>query len=369
MAYVLATISLNNMAGGLERNIIRLANNLAESGGNVHIMTFDFKNAESFYDIDERVIWHKVATSPPHQPIGFFDRLKLIFRMHNILKNEKAGVIVCFHHGILLRFMLASVFTRLKIIASERNSLRIYDHIQLSKWNINFFLMFLVDNITIQFKSYTADYPHLMQNKIVYIPNAVFPVDEFANPNVPNENGRYTLLSVGRLCGQKNYSTLIKAFSNLSSMHPEWDLVIVGNGEALEELSDLIIEEKLTNRVILPGATDDVSKWYNSSHLFCLPSRWEGFPNSLAEALSHGLPSVVYAGCAGAGDMVSNGENGLLAVGNGEIDSLEYALSTLMHDGVIRKRMGKASVESVKCYYPDNVFPLWKMLFNKFNKS
>ena len=78
--------------------------------------------------------------------------------------------------------------------------------------------MLLVSNITVQFKSYAADYPRLMQNKIVHIPNAVFPVDGFANPNVPNENGRYTLLSVGRLCGQKNYSTLIKAFSNLASI-------------------------------------------------------------------------------------------------------------------------------------------------------
>lgn len=366
--YVLATISLNQMAGGLERNIIRLANNLARSGRNVELITFDFSNATSFYEIDKAVHWHKVAISVPHGPINFFDRIKLILKIRQILKNSNARLVICFHHGILFRFMMAAFFTKTKIVASERNSLELYKYIKLSKWNANFLLMYFVKKITVQFESYVSDYPRPMQKHIVHIPNAVFPVSKFSHPGVPTKEGKFVLLSVGRLCQQKNYAALIKAFSKLSPQFPEWDLVIVGEGGGRTELEDIIANEGLHDKVLLPGAFDNVEKWYSSSHLFCLPSRWEGFPNSLAEALSHGLPAVVYSECAGCRDMVTNGENGFLAVGNGDVVSLQHALYSLMSDGNIRKRMGAASAKSVKCYHPDEVFPLWETMLDKIEK-
>ena len=70
----------------------------------------------------------------------------------------------------------------------------------------------------------------------------------------------------------------------------------------------------------MEGAVTDVAAEYAAADLFCLPSRWEGFPNTVAEALAHGLPAVAYEGCAGTGDLVEPGENGLLAAGNGDTD-------------------------------------------------
>ena len=365
----MAAISLDRMAGGLERNIARLANFLAESGADVHLVTFDWETATSFYEIDPRVKWHKVANSPPHAPISFGNRLRLILNMRRILKEIGALAIVCFHHGILFRFLMASLFCGIKIVSSERNSLTIYDHVKISKWNLNFLMMFLADRITVQFPSYIKDYPVLLRKKAVAIPNPVPPEGDIARPSIAGDSGRFRLLSVGRLCNQKNYASLIAAFDNLAPRFPEWDLALVGNGEISAELESTVADMGLRDRVHLPGAVTDVSQWYTTSHLFCLPSRWEGFPNALAEALAHGLPAVGYAGCAGVRDLIVDGKNGLLANGNGDTVNLEEALAILMGNAEMRAVMGTASVEGVKQYHPDNVFSLWETMLSEVTGS
>lgn len=359
---MLAAISLDQMAGGLERNIARLANFLVGRGAEVHLVTFDWETATSFYEIDHRVSWHKVANSPPHVPISFGNRLRLILNMRRILKKTGASTIVCFHHGILFRFVMASLFCGIKIISSERNSLTIYQHVRISKWNLNFLMMFLADRITVQFPSYIKDYPLLLRKKAVAIPNPVLPAGDIARPSIAGDNGRFRLLSVGRLCHQKNYASLIAAFANLAPRFPDWDLAIVGNGEILAELEAMVADIGLQDRAHLPGVVTDVSQWYATSHLFCLPSRWEGFPNALAEALAHGLPVVGYAGCAGVRDLIVDGKNGLLADGNGNASNLEGALATLMGNAEMRAIMGTASVAGVKQYHPESVFPLWETM-------
>ena len=110
------------------------------------------------------------------------------------------------------------------------------------------------------------------------------------------DNGRYILLSVGRLSYQKNYGTLIESFAPLAAAFPNWDLTIVGDGEDRETLMSLVAARGLTGRVLFPGASKSIEQFYARAHCFVLPSRWEGFPNALAEGMAHGLPCVGYAG-------------------------------------------------------------------------
>ncbi len=202
----------------------------------------------------------------------------------------------------------------------------------------------------------------MLRRKAVVVPNPVRPAGDIARPSVAADNGRFRLLAVGRLCHQKNYASLIAAFANLAPRFPEWDLAIVGNGEISAELEAMVADNGLRHRAHFPGVVTDVSQWYATSHLFCLPSRWEGFPNALAEALAHGLPAVGYAGCAGVRDLIVGGKNGLLADGNGDAANLEGTLATLMGNAEMRAIMGAASVEGVKQYHPEFVFSLWETM-------
>ena len=358
---VLGTISLNNMAGGLEKNIVLLANNFVNEGANVNLISFDLPDAVSFYKLDSRVKWIKVGKSRPHAPISFKDRLALIFSIRKTISSLHDPVVICFHHGILFRFILASCFLSVKIICSERNSLSLYQHIRQSKWTLNFLLLSLVDRITVQFPIYINDYPFWLRSRIRVVSNPVFPVKELSKPDKPNADSRFSVLTVGRLCAQKKQNELILAFNSICEEFPEWDLYIIGDGTLSADLQCTINEFSLNNRVFLKGQSDKVESWFLYSHLFCLPSKWEGFPNALAEAMAFGLPSIGYSSCAGVRDLIKDGTTGLLSHPN----DLSKSLSTLMSSKATRKNMGFAAVKEIEQYSPENTFNCWDKILDE----
>ena len=99
---------------------------------------------------------------------------------------------------------------------------------------------------------------------------------------------------------------------------------------------------------------------YVELQLFCLPARWEGFPNALAEALAHGLPAVGFEGCAGVPDLIVDGESGVLAVGNNDAKTLSSALGDLLGKHELRARMGNFAQASMVQYAPRKMFDLWE---------
>lgn len=370
--YALATISLDDMPGGLERNFVSLANAMARRGHTVSLITFDQQDARSFYPINNDVRWHKVGVSRPHGPIGFADRLRLIWAIRAALKDARASVVVCFHHGILVRFVLATFFTGIRLIVSERNSLTLYNHLRKSKWNLNFLFLFFPDYITVQFPRYVREYPRILRPRISAIPNPVSTPALCTKPGtgLAHHGETLQLLAVGRLCAQKSYDILIEVFAALAPRHPAWELVIVGNGEAQGRIAADIALHRLEARVrLMPPATADLTDIYRRASLFCMPSQWEGFPNALAEAMAHGLPAVGYRDCAGVRDLILHGENGLLADGNGNVQSLFEALDRLMADPMRRRRMGEAAVKSVQQFHPDLIFSRWEQLLRSVETS
>ena len=352
---VLGTISLNQMAGGLEKNFVLLANHLAQRGDQVSIVSFDQPGATAFYEIDPKVTWHQVARTPPHSGIGFFSRLQLIGRIRVALRSMERPIVVCFHHGVLPRFMLAALALGLRIVCSERNSLTLYQHIRLAKWSLGFMMLAFTRRITVQFPAYVRDYPRWLRSRIRVIPNPVYGASAWSRPDLPGPDGRFRLLNVGRLCTQKNQRLLIDAFAEVCTRHPLWDLHIVGDGEIQRELEAHIRHRGLDGRVILQGKQRDVPTWLAGAHLFCLPSQWEGFPNALAEAMAHGLPCVGLNSCAGVRDLIVDEVNGRLV----NAAALAQAFEALMADGPTRQRMGQASIELIAPYRPEETFRRW----------
>jgi len=112
-------------------------------------------------------------------------------------------------------------------------------------------------------------------------------------------------------------------------------------------------------------ATPDVSAEYRAADLFCLPSRWEGFPNALAEAMAHGLPAVGFRHCAGVNELILPGHNGQLADGNDDADTLAAVLGPLMLDSAARARMGMEARRITERYRPEKSFDDWEQLLRR----
>lgn len=109
-------------------------------------------------------------------------------------------------------------------------------------------------------------------------------------------SGGRCIISVGRNMHQKGFWHLIKAFKRVHDMIPDTRLVIVGRNEMPEQTDRLLEELNLTDVVLLAGYQSNPFAYINHSEIYVLSSLYEGFPNSLVEAMACGKP-VVAANC------------------------------------------------------------------------
>ena len=274
-------------------------------------------------------------------------------------------MVLAFQHGTFFSLKVYTLGLGITFIAAERNAVSIYKYISTGRYKNLIMQSFrLADRITVQLPSYINDYPKFLQKKIHVIPNQVEQIssDVLSTHKV---NARKVLLAVGRLSFQKNFKLLIDCFEKLAEDFTEWDLIIAGDGDEFEMLNQLVMHSTINNRVTLLGSVVDVETLYLNADLFCLTSLWEGFPNSLAEALSYGLPSVGFSESLGVNELIIDNHNGLLASGNNNEQSLLNALSTLMSNSILRNEMSINAINSMKKFKPKKIYDQWEELFNK----
>ncbi|NUR83578.1 MAG: glycosyltransferase, partial [Nonomuraea sp.] len=126
-------------------------------------------------------------------------------------------------------------------------------------------------------------------------------------------------------------------------------------------LQRLVDELGLGSSVVLAGATRDVAGELDAASIFVLSSRHEGFPMTILEAMSRGVPVVSFDCPHGPGEMITNEREGLL-VPPGDVDGLGDALGRLMDDPVARCRMGDHALRTSARYDRDEVHGAWSRL-------
>ncbi len=369
MKVLFANRTFDSMAGGIERIASLLMNHLCEQGHEVCLLTFDRAGAKSFYPLHPAIRWETVSVGDFKRKATIGEKFQRFQKVRAIARDFKPDVILGLQHGMFLPIKIATLGLGIPTVCAERNAPHRYDFIKDGKKLALIYPTFLLaDAITIQFEGYKERYPHYLHSRMATIPNPVFPRTRFATPEGLDGHPK-TLLCVARLGFQKNQIALVKAFAKVSDEFPEWTLILAGDGEDKDILMALANEYGVKNRVRFPGAVKDVESLYCESHLFCMPSQWEGFPNAVAESLSYGLPVVGYDGCAGVRDLIHPFGNGLLAAGNGDVDSLAETLRFGMRDGALRGRMGQNAIESVKAYTPALVLDQWEAFLKKTGRA
>ena len=340
--YVVAFVctSLNKVAGGLERQLVRVANELNKIGFKVLIFSFDNNPSVSFYKISKNIIWIKCGNGlVPHTSANLIDRLKQIYNFRKILIKYSITHLITFHHGLFPRSFLASLFLPITKIVSERNSLLNYKYIKLRKYNSGFLSLYLADKITVQLKSYVNDYPRFIRNKIKVVPNLLYKNELYQEPLL-NES---VISMMGRLCPQKNFTPLLdQCLENINEIK-NLKIRIAGEGEYrefFEEKYRLLISSGILE---LLGNIKNTEKFLKSSTIFCFPSLWEGYPNSLVEALSAGLPILLSSRLRDLKEFVENDINGKI------VDDSDY-LAEIMNMIKNKKKLKLMSIESFAKY-------------------
>jgi glycosyltransferase involved in cell wall biosynthesis len=126
-----------------------------------------------------------------------------------------------------------------------------------------------------------------------HIPNAVT-VRPTERTSVPpsGASGQPIVLFVGRLSPEKGVDVLMRALPSLLARHPSVRVRLVGDGPSRPVVQQLIDELGVGPHVELIGHVEDTTPQYATARVLCLPSRSEGMPNVILEAVAAGLPVV-----------------------------------------------------------------------------
>ena len=145
--------------------------------------------------------------------------------------------------------------------------------------------------------------------RVIHNPIDLAKIQRLARERLPVAQERPFLITAGRLEYQKGHDVLLKAFAD-SRAAQSHDLVILGSGSLESELKAQAAALGVGGRVKFHGFSANPWAWFSKAALFVLPSRWEGFPSVVAEALACAAPALVTACDFGPREVVENGMSG-----------------------------------------------------------
>ncbi|MDN4166620.1 glycosyltransferase [Cytophagales bacterium LB-30] len=317
--------------GGMERASTTMANSLTDIGNEVCFLSLF--SQEDFFKLNNQV---QLFT-----PNGFntskLSLFKTLIWIRTSLKQFNPDVVLVYGRFYGAIVSLALLFTHYRVFISERSS-------PLFKWaiHINFFdriVYWLLPpaGVVAQTKIamlYQQKY-YSKKSPVRVIPNQVKQVKEF-----PEVEKAKIILAVGRFNDYlKGFDRLIEAYALLNG-HKGWRLVFAGGDEDGQYLRDLADSCGIMANVDFLGKVEDIDRVYAEAGIFVIPSRSEGFPNALCEAMAAGLPCVAFDFIAGPRDLIIHRENGFI-VPDGDLEALANQIKELIDNEQLRSKVGE----------------------------
>jgi glycosyltransferase involved in cell wall biosynthesis len=355
--------ALDVPGGGAERVLTIVASGLAASGHDVIVLTFDAPGGESFYPMDSRIRRIPLGLGPTDRRTGwkhFFARVRALRR---VVREEEPDVAVGFMHSMFVPLAFSTIGLGTPLVASEHIVPEYYRD-RRGEYGLFMVGCLLSARVTVLSATVRQLYPRLLRGRMVPMANPVVLLDA-RNVDGDDALATKTALSVGRLEPQKDHATLIAAFARIADRFPDWNLRIVGEGGLRDQLEGMVSDLDLNGRVALPGTTAEIDAEYARAQLLAVPSRFESFGMVTAEAMAVGLPVVGFADCAGTNELITHDANGwLVHIPDGEdrVSAYARALSILMGDVTLRRRLGTEGRRSVRRFHPDEIVANWERL-------
>jgi GalNAc-alpha-(1->4)-GalNAc-alpha-(1->3)-diNAcBac-PP-undecaprenol alpha-1,4-N-acetyl-D-galactosaminyltransferase len=347
-------------AGGAQRVMSLLANHWAQAGYRVTILAFSRSGVEPFFPLDSHVQYVPIGIEGESSNLlkGISNNLRRITHLRRAIRVSTPQVVISFMDQENVLTVLATRRLGVPVIVSVR-----VDPLTSTMGGVWRFLRNRVypfaNRIVVQTCRVRESFPQKLQDKVVIIPNPVLSPPPVTCPRLPAST--HSMIAIGRLTEQKGFDLLIAAFSELSPRHPDWRLTILGDGPLRPELERLRDQLGLTGLIDFPGEVKQIHQYLEQADVFVLSSRYEGFPNSLCEAMACGL-AVVATDCrSGPGEIIEDGINGLLAIPD-NVHSLASCMDRLMSNEVERIRLGNNASRITERFGSGKVFEMWESL-------
>jgi glycosyltransferase involved in cell wall biosynthesis len=361
-------IVIHSMAGGgAERVSVTLASAWLADGHSIMLITFENVGAD-VYVLDDRIT--RVALGLANNSHGLIDaavaNIKRILALRHRLILFKPDLVLGMMTGASVATLLATRGMKVPVLVSERTYPPMLPVGRF--WGAMRRLTYPWAERVVMLSSTGLEWlqTSIPKARGVVIPNPVtyrLPINNpIVNPDSYIKAGRKLVLSVGRMDSGKQFDQLIAAFAAISQRVSDWDLVILGDGPERQALEAQIASLGLATRVMLPGRVGNVGQWYERAELYVLSSRFEGFPNVLAEAMAHGCAAISYDCDTGPRDIIREGLDGLLVRPVGDVQRLQSAMAILMEDDQMREAMTIRAREVLERFSIEIVMNKWKKL-------
>ncbi|MCM3722104.1 glycosyltransferase [Solibacillus isronensis] len=346
--------------GGAPRRFIDLANAMVDRGIDTTIFVFN-----GSIEIKDKVnsaikCIERKSIKPPNSWLSrnIFYRLKCIQIINNYLKINKYDIVVSFNDMVNISVLLSKNARKSKIVISERSDPN------YNKKILQIVKKIIYQNakgIVFQTKGAQEFFGSKVKVKSVVIPNPI-PSNVTFEPYTGEPEK--IIVNVARLwLFQKRQDVLIKAFKVFSQKHPDYKLVLYGDGPDELVIKQLVKDLKLESKVVFAGVTSNVIEAIKKARLFVLTSDFEGIPNALIEAMAIGLP-VISTDCSPGGSrlLIKSKENGIL-IKCGDINELLNAMEDMVSDPDKSYSMGHKARDVVNLLDEKRIYDIWLNYF------
>ena len=347
--------------GGAERRLAWLVNRLAEKGHRIALRVLH--GDDSFFEIDPAIGVRFFAEEHLHGANAVAKFLRRPEWLRGQIVAERPDVVLSFIDVANVVTLWAGRPLECPIVVAERTHPPSHT---VPVWYaiLRRFLYPGASRVVVQTEE-TARWARrwLDPDRVVTIPNPVVASLSAGDhlSQCPLPQGRHWLVAAGRLSEEKGFDKLIEAFAKIAPHHPDWHLVVLGEGPERALLEHHVREHGLQGRVEIPGVVRNPEDYFHASDIFVLTSRYEGFPNSLCEAMACGLPVVSFDCPVGPGEIIVDGEDGLL-VPAGDVSVLAAALRRLIDNPDEAARMADRATRVVEKFGEEAVAARWEEL-------
>ncbi len=346
--------------GGAEHVMVNLASFFCTRGYKVYLVTKLIEEPE--YEVPKGVTRILAdITQDEESDSRICNLLRRISKLRNIWNEIKPDIIISFIKKNNLMAIASSRGLRIPVAISIRSDPARELQGKLFRY-LSFFMFGFADGIIMQTNRAVSFLPDRLQKKSVVLPNSVNACDlEIAI----SEERRKEIVCVGRIDDNKNQRMLIQAFDEIKNDNPEWSLHFYGDGELRKELEERYPQD----RIVFHGHTEDVSKYINDASIFVLPSKREGMPNALIEAMCLGLACIATdCPCGGPADLIENNKNGIL-IPVDDKKALVEQLTKLISDNNFREKLGNNAKYIAERFNPGIVNRQWEDYIEKLIKQ
>ena len=203
-------------------------------------------------------------------------------------------------------------------------------------------------------------------DKIFILPNSI---DFNSFKHNHNTKKIYDIISLGRISQEKHIEIIVEVIDKLSKKNPNITAAIAGSGPELENIKNLIKEFNLEQNITILGFIPDESleKFFNSGRIFVLPSETEGFPRTIIQAASCGIP-VVSTDVGDISDIITDGEDGFLIDGFDNVDIFSNKINQLLSDEFLRNKFSSKLKTKVQLKLShEKASDVWNKILGGYN--